>query len=266
MLQAKDRSFGPTLGDRAIGAAVPVATVLLLLAVWELAVRPLGIPAYMLPLPSDFLALFWTKGALILRHTLPTAGIILGGFALGTLVAVPLGLAIASSRFLQKGLYPVLVILQIAPKTIIAPLLIVWYGTGSLPKLMLTTLMTFFPILVDSMAGFRAIDPRLYQITASMGASSRQTFRAIRVPAAMPFIFSGLKIGMVSAVMASMVVEYIGSSEGLGYLTMYAFGRLDVSLMFAAILTTAVLGLVFTSVLVSTERVLMPWLRRAGED
>jgi NitT/TauT family transport system permease protein len=160
----------------------------------------------------------------------------------------------------------VLVILQIAPKTIIAPLLIVWYGTGSLPKLVLTTLMTFFPILVDSMAGFRSIDPRLYQITASMGASGRQTFRAIRVPAAMPYIFSGLKIGMVSAVMASMVVEYIGSGEGLGYLTLYAFGRSDVPLMFAAILTTALLGLLFTSVLVSTERLLMPWLRRSGED
>lgn len=266
MLHAGTRRFGPTFADRALNAAVPLATVLVVLALWQFTIRPLGIPGYMLPRPSDFLALFWTKGSLILRHTLPTAGIILGGFALGTLVAVPLGFLIASSRALQKGLYPVLVILQIAPKTIIAPLLIVWYGTGSVPKLVLTTLMTFFPILVDSMAGFRAIDPRLYQITASMGASSRQTFRAIRVPAAMPYIFSGLKIGMVSAVMASMVVEYIGSSEGLGNLTMYAFSRQDVPLMFAAILTTAVMGLVFTSLLSSTERLLMPWLRRAGEE
>src|SRR6185369_7481561 len=149
---------------------LPALLIGAVLGLWQLSDTLFGIPAYLLPRLSDFIAQFWTNYPLIWRHLLPTAAIILGGFLIGTVVAVPLAFAIISSRILEKGLYPVLVILQIAPKTIIAPLLIVWFGTGWLPQLALTVVMTFFPILVDSIAGFRAVDERLYLVARSMGA------------------------------------------------------------------------------------------------
>ena len=248
--------------ERALRILLPALLIAVFLLLWQLSDRLFDIPVYMLPRPSDFLPQFWLSAGKIWRNTWPTALIILGGFAIGTVVSIPLAYAIAASRFLEKGLYPALVILQIAPKTIIAPLLIVWFGTGWMPQLALTTVMTFFPILVDSMTGFRAVDPRLFYIAQSTGASALETFRYIHLPAAMPYIFSGLKIGMVSAITGAMVVEYIASNAGLGYLTLWASAHLDMPLMFAAILTTAFLGLVLNLALVSVELLLMPWLRR----
>ena len=179
------------------------------------------------------------------------------------MLAIPLALTIASYPTLGRGIYPLLNILQIAPKTIVAPLLIVWLGTGFGPQIALTVVMTFFPILVDSVLGFKSMDPRLYYIATSTGATSAwQTFRYIRWPAALPYIFSGLKIGMVSAVTGVVVVEYIASNQGLGYLTLWASSRFDMPVMFAAIFMTALLGLAFNLILASLEFVVMPWTWR----
>jgi NitT/TauT family transport system permease protein len=250
------------VADRLVRILLPTLLIAVFLGLWQLSDTLFDIPVYMLPRPSDFLPQFWLSFPRLWHNTWPTALVILGGFAIGTVVSIPLAYAIASSRLLEKGLYPALVILQIAPKTIIAPLLIVWFGTGWMPQLALTTVMTFFPILVDSMTGFKAVDPRLFYIADSTGASRFETFRYIRLPAAMPYIFSGLKIGMVSAITGVMVVEYIASNAGLGYLTLWASAHLDMPLMFAAILTTAFLGLVLNLALTSVELLLMPWLKR----
>ncbi|MFO1055548.1 MAG: ABC transporter permease [Dongiaceae bacterium] len=249
------------LGGRALDLLLPALIVGVVIGLWQLSDSVFGIPVYMLPRPSDFLPQFWLSLPQLWQNAVPTTLIILGGFLLGTAVAVPLALAIAASRLLERGLLPALVVLQIAPKTIVAPLLIVWLGTGWMPQLALTTVMTFFPILVDAIAGFRAVDPRLYHVARSMGATRWQTFRHIRLPAAMPAIFSGLKIGMVSAITGAVVVEFVASNAGLGYLTMWASSHLDMELMFAAILTTALLGLVLNMILVSLEMLLMPWMR-----
>jgi len=247
--------------DRVLTFLLPALLIGGLLGLWQLSDALFGIPPYLLPRPSDFIAQFWTSYPVIWRNLVPTAAIIVGGFLAGTVVAVPLAFAIIASRVLERGLYPALVILQIAPKTIIAPLLIVWFGTGWQPQLALTVVMTFFPILVDSIAGFRAVDERLYLVARSMGATPFDTFRRIRLPAAMPAIFSGLKIGMVSAITGVMVVEFVASNAGLGYLTLWASSHLDMPLMFAAILTTAFLGLLFNMILVAFELILMPWLK-----
>jgi NitT/TauT family transport system permease protein len=252
--------------ERAGRVLLPTILIIGFLGIWQLSDAVFGIPVYILPRPSDFIEQFWINYPLIWRNALPTARVILGGFLVGTALAVPLALAIASSRALEKGLYLLLVILQIAPKTIIAPLLIVWCGVGWVPQLVLTIVMTFFPILLDSMTGFKAMDSRLSYIAQSAGASRFDTFRLIRLPAAMPYIFSGLKIGMVSAITGAMVVEYVASNAGLGYLTLWASGHLDMPLMFAAVLTTAFLGLLFNVVLVSLEVLLMPWLRYVQDE
>jgi NitT/TauT family transport system permease protein len=245
---------------------LPLLTVAALLLLWQGSKAIFGIPVYMLPRPSDFLGEFVKSGALIWKNAIPTAAMIIGGFIIGTVIAVPLGLLIASNRNLERGVYPAIVVLQVAPKTIITPLLIVWLGIGLAPQLALTTVMTFFPILVDSIAGFKATDPRLFYIAKTMGASPYDTFRHVRLPAAMPQIFSGLKIGMLSAVTGSVVVEYVGSNAGLGYLTLWASSRDNMPLMFCAIIATAFLGFFLNAILLSCERLLMPWMRREGEE
>jgi NitT/TauT family transport system permease protein len=259
--QTMPRRSRSAASSRIVDIVLPALVVGAVIGLWQLSDSVFGIPVYMLPRPSDFLPQFWISLPQLWKNAVPTTLIIIGGFLLGTAVALPLALAITASRALERGLLPALVVLQIAPKTIIAPLLIVWLGTGWMPQLALTTVMTFFPILVDGIAGFRAMDPRLHYVARSMGASSWQTFRRIRLPAAMPAIFSGLKIGMVSAITGAIVVEFVASNAGLGYLTMWASSHLDMELMFAAILTTGLLGLVLNMILVSCELLLMPWLR-----
>ncbi|RWE22870.1 MAG: ABC transporter permease [Mesorhizobium sp.] len=226
---------------------------------WEYSSRWFGIPKYILPPPSDFLGRFATDSYLLASNALATGYVVLMGFVLAAAIAVPLGLAIASYASLRHGLLPVIVFFEIIPKTITAPLLIVWLGFGLSPRIALTTVMSVFPILVNSIAGFSGGNPRLFLLTKSMGASPWQTFRFVRLPAAMPYIFSGLKIGMVYAVTGCVTAEFVAANEGLASLIITAFGYADLDLGFAAIIATAGLGLAFTGVLLGMERLFMPW-------
>jgi NitT/TauT family transport system permease protein len=154
-------------------------------------------------------------------------------------------------------------VLQTIPKIAVAPLFIVWFGFGSLPKILLTFLLCFFPILVDTLTGFKALDPRLLYITKSMGASRTQTFRYVRLPAAVPFIFSGLKVAVVLAVTGAIVAEFVGSNAGLGYLLLRASANLDTPLIFSVLVVLSLLGLVFSSVVEFIERLVVPWHRES---
>ena len=186
---------------------------------------------------------------------------IVWAFLIGGVVGVALAYLIVTFQFLERGAYQLILFLQIIPKTITAPLFVTWFGVGVMPKLALTTFITFFPVLVDSIAGFRSIDVRLYYLSRSMGATRWQTFIRLQLPAAMPHIFSGLKIATVYAVTAVIVVEFVGSSEGLGFMIVQALGMMDMSLMFAAILATSFMGLFFSLGVSSLERLIMPWLK-----
>jgi NitT/TauT family transport system permease protein len=262
--RAKETAIAAESGmftTRVTDLGIVVAMVAVLMLIWEGLGRYLDMPVYLVPKPSDFLAEFSTSSRDLIRHGLASAYVIVGAFVLGIAIGVPLAYVLVRFERLERGTYPLIVFLQIIPKTITAPLFIVWFGIGIVPKLVLTTIMTFFPVLVDSMAGFRSVDPRLYYITQTMGGSSWQTFRYIQLPTAMPHIFSGMKIASVYAVTAAIVVEFIGSNEGLGYLILQASGFMNMSLMFAGILATAILGLAFSLAISSLELLLMPWLR-----
>ena len=182
-------------------------------------------------------------------------------FAIAGVVGVTLAYLIATFAALERGAYPLIVFLEIIPKTITAPLFITWFGVGLTAKLILTTFISFFPILVNAIAGFRSIDRRLYYLARSAGATWWQTFRYIQFPAALPHVFAGLKIASVYAVTAAIVIEFVGSVEGLGNMIVNAMAYMDMELMFCAILATALLGLIFNLLVTSTERLFMPWLR-----
>ena len=240
---------------------LPVGTVVAVLLLWQYAEILLHIPSYLVPTPSEFLVRFYTDFPEIWSDSVATGEVILLAFIIGGLIGIGLAYLIVSFSWIERGLYPLIVFLQIIPKTVTAPLFVTWFDVGFASKLYLTTFIAFFPVLVDSIAGFRSIDKRLYFLSRSMGASRWQTFVRLQMPAAMPHIFSGLKISTVYAVTAVIVVEFVGSINGLGFLIVQAQGMMQMSLMFAAILATSLLGLFFTLLVSSLEMVLMPWLR-----
>ena len=246
--------------------AFPALSVMALLGAWEILIRLLDVPLWLVPKPSDFLARVFTDFALIAGHAWATSKIIALGFVLGVAIAVPLGFIIVSVRALERGLFPVIVFLNIMPKIIIGPIFVVWLGIGSPVSVIIVFLMCFFPVLVDSMSGFRAVDPRLYYITRSMAASELQTFRYVRVPASMRYIFAGMKIGIVKAVEGVIIAEFIASSAGLGFMIMRASSFMDLTLMFSGLIAMAVVGLVFSGLILSAERLLMPWARQNIND
>lgn len=239
----------------------PVISVAIFLGIWELLIRLLEVPLWLVPKPSDFLSRLISDYVLIAGHAWATSTTIAMGFALGVLIAVPLALMIVSVGTLERGLYPVIVFLNIMPKTVIGPILIVWFGIGPLISVIIVFLMCFFPVLVDSMSGFRAVDPRLYYITRSMGASGWQAFRYVRLPASMSYVFAGMKIGIVKAVEGVIIAEFIASSKGLGYMIMRASGFMDMTLMFSGLIAAAIVALIFNGTITAAERLLMPWAR-----
>lgn len=259
------RIGGLVIGIGRLGWVIyPALAVAVFLGVWEVLVRALDIPLWLLPKPSDFLGRMVVDRVLILEQAGVTSMSILLGFGIGVLVAVPLALATVSVGTLERGLYPVIVFLNIMPKTVIGPILIVWFGVNQAVSVFIVFLMCFFPILVDSMSGFRATDPRLAYITRSMGANSWQAFRHVRLPAAMTYVFAGMKIGIVKAVEGVIIAEFIGSSAGLGFMIMRASSFMDQTLMFSGLIATAIVALVFNGAMIAAERWLMPWSRGRG--
>jgi NitT/TauT family transport system permease protein len=245
--------------QRLVVILLPVITLMVFMALWQAVVTIFDIKEYIVPAPSVFIRRFIADFSLLWTEALITGQAVLAGFALAAVVSIPLALLMTSVRILRLSLYPLLIFLQIIPKIAVAPLLIVWFGFGEMSKFSLTFLLCFFPILVDSMAGFRTLDERLLYLTRSMGANAWQTFWYIRFKAALPFIFAGLQVAMVFAVTGAIVAEFVGSNSGLGYVLLRASGDLDTPLMFATLLALSIMGLLFTYAVTLLERISLPW-------
>src|SRR5262245_56918604 len=185
--------------DRVSAILYPTLSFGALFLLWQFGVRAAGIPEYILPVPTEFLAKLWADRMLISEHTLVTAKEIVLGFLCAAAISIPLGFFIVSFKPLERAVYPVIVFFQLIPKIAIAPLFVVWFGFGLFPKVLLTFLLCFFPTLVASMTGFRALDERVLYLTDSMGASWWQTFRYVRLPSALTYIYAGLKVSIVFA-------------------------------------------------------------------
>jgi len=261
---ALDPTTTPPLvnADRVSAVLYPAASFGLLFVLWQFGVRAFGVPEYILPVPTEFLAKLWTDKALISEHTLVTAKEIILGFLMAAAISIPLGFFIVSVKPIERAVYPVIVFFQLIPKIAIAPLFVVWFGFGLFPKVLLTFLLCFFPTLVASMTGFRALDPRILFLTESMGASWWQTFRYVRLPAAMAYIFAGLKVSIVFAATGAIVGEFVGANAGLGYLLLRGTSYLDMPLIFAVLVALSVIGIFFSYLVQYAERALMPWQRR----
>jgi len=255
---------GSGWAGRLFRASQPALVFGALILAWWLAIRLFGIPAYLLPPPGDVLPKLMEARQSLWNHTLVTMEEIVLGFALSVVSAIPLGLLIALSPAAKRSLYPLLVFIQLVPKIAIAPLFVVWIGFGPPSKVMLTLLLTFFPLLLASIAGFQILDPRFQYLTRSMGATGWQTFRYLRFPSALPVIFGGLKTSATIAATAAIVAEFVGANKGLGYLLLQATGSLDTAYVFAILFVMTIIGLALNSVVEVAEYLMTPWRRGRG--
>jgi len=251
--------MGPKLGLREVLPAAGL--VLLFLLGWEGCVRLLGVPDYLLPPPSQILALIGAHPQLLLHHAGVTLAEVALGFAIGLVGGVLLGILLFSSPLLERAVYPLLILSQNIPVFAIAPLLVVWLGYGLWPKVVVAALIVFFPIVVNMIDGLKAVDPDLVRLMQVMEANRRQILLKVRLPGALPFILSGTKLGLIYSVIGAVIGEWVGSTAGLGYLMLYANRLLQVDLVFAAILILAVIGVGLFGTVSLLERLLLPWRR-----
>ena len=236
-----------------------LAIFALLFVVWEFGVHLFGVKEYLLPPPSKVWTAFVAKHDAVLGAAWVTTKEILAGYALAVVVSVPLALAVAHSRFMEQAVYPVIVFFQIVPKIAIAPLFIIWFGFGFLPKLLLVFLLSFFPIVVASIAGFKSADRDVMDFARTTGAGGWRLFVKIRLPQALPHIFTGLKVGAALSATAAVVAEFVASDRGLGYLLLQYNGQLDTPMVFATIVLLSLIGLAVYYAVEVLERIAIPW-------
>lgn len=241
----------------------PALTFAALIGLWAALVAIFKVPEYLVPSPGSVVPALIEHWSDLLRNARTTVFEILVGFLITVAFAIPMGLVVALSRIGRQVAYPILVFVQLIPKIAIAPLFVVWFGLGLESKLLLTVLMTFFPLLLSSIAGFQELDTRLLYLTKTMGASRAQTFFKVRLPSALPIIFSGLKTAATIAATAAIVAEFVGSNSGLGYRLLAATLNLDTSIIFAILLLLTVIGFAMNYMIEALEYLVMPW-QRAG--
>jgi NitT/TauT family transport system permease protein len=247
--------------QRTVDLALPAGVFVAIIAAWAFAVRYYEIPAYLLPPPEDVLPRISSSWPILWSHSLVTIQEILLGFGLSIVTAIPMGLLIALSPMAKRMLYPLLVFIQLVPKIAIAPLFVVWIGFGMASKVMLTLLLTFFPLLLASIAGFQILDQRLLYLTRSMGATFWQTFWYLRLPAALPVIFGGLKTSATIAATAAIVAEFVGANKGLGFQLLQATGIMDTTMVFAILFMLTMIGLALNAIVEVAEYFMTPWRR-----
>jgi NitT/TauT family transport system permease protein len=249
---------------RVSSIAYPTLLVVALVLLWEAVTRMFAIPAFLLPAPSAVLASLAAHANLLLSNTWITTLEILFGFGLSIVVGVPLALAIFLWPPFARSVFPLLVSSQAMPKVAIAPLLLVWFGFGLLPKVLIAFLIAFFPVVINTAVGLSSIEREKIYLARSMGLSGTATFFKIRLPNALPAVFGGLKISVTLAVVGAVVGEFVGGDAGLGYLLMVANGSMDTALLFADLLVLTLLGVVMFMLVEVAERMALPPHARGG--
>lgn len=244
-------------------AAPPAALLLAFLLVWEWGVRALGVPFYILPAPSRIAGLLVAEQGVLLAQAAVTLEEVLLGFAIAFVVGIALAVLVFSSRTVERALYPLIVASQTVPVFAIAPLLIVWFGYGMLSKVAMAALIVFFPIVVNTVDGLRAADPDMVNLLRILGATPAQVLRVIRVPAALPFVFSGTRIAVATSVIGAVIGEWVGATQGLGFLMVHANAQLHIDLVFAAIVYLSAMALGLFGAVSLVEWLALPW-RRGG--
>jgi NitT/TauT family transport system permease protein len=243
----------------------PITGLLLILVAWALACWLARLPVVVLPPPDKVFIAFITNIGLLLEESWVTLKETLYGFGLALVLGLPMAVAVATSRTLNLMFYPLLVALQSVPKVALAPIILVWLGPDLQSKLAIAWLVAFFPIIVDTAAGLRATPKELLELAHSLKATRSQILFKVQFPAALPFVITGAKVAITLAVIGAVIGEFVGSSEGLGFLLLTATSQLDTPLAFAALFALSILGVLVYLMVEGVELLIAPWLPPAPE-
>ena len=237
-------------------AAIVVAAVL---GLWEGYVRLFDVQRWLLPAPSIIAKTVAESPGLLWRHSLVTLEEVVVGFGLALALGVLLASSIALSRTLERAIYPFIIASQTIPIIVIAPLLLVWVGYGLTPKVIVVALIAFFPIVVNMVDGLKSVDPDAVNLMRTLGARRWQIFLKVQMPSAMPFLFSGTRVAIAVSVIGAVIGEWVGSSEGLGYLMIRSKPQFLTERVFAAIAILSMMGIVLFLLVGLAERMVIPW-------
>lgn len=247
------------IGNALKNSWMPIATVLLIFVLWEFIVKVFHVPQYILPPFSDVLEELTENFPKIWQNTVYTAKEILVGYVISGAIAVPLSIITAFSWFLRKTLYPAAVTFEMVPKIAFAPIFVIWLGFGFSSKMVVVFLVCFFPILINSIFGFVSLSNELTYFAQSTGAGSMQIFWKIRLPAAAPQIFIGLKGAAINATVGAIIAEWVGGNLGLGYYIQVASGDFRMDLAIACIIMLTALGLLLYGIILLLEKQVLYW-------
>ncbi len=239
---------------------IPVVFVVFV-ALWEWVVRRFDVPAFIAPAPSAVLASLagGVRNRLYLEHFGVTLYETLLGFLIASVAGIALGAMIAQFRLVEQTVYPYLVALQTLPKIAIAPLIIVWFGFGISSKVIIAAMVGFFPVLVNVIVGLKTVDQGKLDLMGSLDATRWQTFRLVKFPNALPFVFAGLDIAIVFSVLGAIVGEFVGAQRGLGTLILQFNYNLDIAGVFAVMILLAVLGVALHVLMQVIQRRVIFW-------
>ena len=250
------RAINRLFGSQVFGI---VATLVVIFTIWELSVEFLGVPTYVLPSIFSVGEVLLKHPGMFLSETLVTTRELLLGFVLSVGLSMPIALAMAYSRVFEGLISPLIVISQAVPKIALAPLLLVWFGFGEMPKVIMAALIAFFPMLISTLTGFKSLEPEVLSLARSMGATQWKIFWKIRLPSAMPNIFSGLKLAITFSVIGAVIGEFLAGDKGLGYLIQSASGAQRMDMLFAGVIIISVLSLLLYYLVQAIERRLIFW-------
>ena len=236
-----------------------LAIIMGLLGAWEGLVRLFDVQRWLLPPPSAIAEELVSSRSLFLDHTWVTLEEIVVGFAIAALSGVVLATGIAFSRTVERSIYPFVIASQTIPIIAIAPLLLVWLGYGLTPKVLVVALIAFFPIVVNMVDGLKSADRDMVNLMRTLGANRWQVFTKLQIPTSLPFLFSGLKVAIAASVIGAVIGEWVGSSEGLGYLMVRSKPQFLTERVFGAIFILSVMGIVLFLAIGLAERYLIPW-------
>ena len=236
------------------------------LIIWEGYVAISKIEKYILPPPSQIINAFFKQWTSIFEHTKITIYEALVGYLVALILSIFLAIVIDNNRFLRQGFYPILVASQTIPIIAIGPLITAWFGFGILPKVLVVTLVAFFPIIVNMIDGFNSTDKDLINLLKTMNATKWQIFLKVKIPSALPSTFSGLRIAATYSVMGAVIGEWLGASKGLGIYIRNASNSYLIDQVFAAIIVIVGISILFYSALLILEKVIIPWNKEIEDE
>ena len=243
----------------------PCAGLAIILLAWHFYIVLLKVPPVVLPSPAAVAVALISNSLMLLSESWITFLECIYGFFLALAIGIPIAVIMTYSRPLNSMFYPLLVASQSIPKVALAPILLVWFGTGLESKLAMVFVIAFFPIVVDTATGLRTTSPELLELARSLQSSRLQTFFKIQLPSALPSMFSGAKIAVTLAVIGAVIGEYIGANEGLGTLLLSANSQMNTALAWAALVVLSLLGMILYAAVVLAERAVMPWAQDGEE-